>query len=101
MKSHKVSAQKSMWLLNDSHKFDDCPPGAIGLTWVGTKNIAVINVSVLLTFPLVIAGALCLWKSSRPVLFVVQLMSDISKQDCIHNKRVPQCTKMRFSIHHK
>ena len=32
----------------------------------------------------------------RPVLFVVQVMSDISKQDCIHNKRIPQCNKMRF-----
>ena len=34
----------------------------------------------------------------RPALFVVQVMSDVSKQDCIHNKRVPQCTKTRFSI---
>ena len=35
------------------------------------------------------------------MLFVVQVMSDISKQDCIHNKRITQRTKMRFCIHHK
>ena len=34
----------------------------------------------------------------RPVLFVVQVMSDISKQDSIHNNRIPQCTEMRFII---
>ena len=34
----------------------------------------------------------------RSALFVVQVMSDISKQDCIHNKQIPQCTKMRFYI---
>ena len=32
-------------------------------------------------------------KALRPVLFVVQVMSDIRKQYCIHNKRIPQCTK--------
>ena len=36
-----------------------------------------------------------------PVLFVVQVMSDISKQDCIHNKRIPQSTKMKICIHHQ
>ena len=35
-------------------------------------------------------------KLLRPVLLVVQLMGDISKQDCMHNKRIPQCTKMRI-----
>ena len=34
-----------------------------------------------------------------PVLFVVQVMSDISKQYCIHNKQIPQCTKMTICIH--
>ena len=34
-----------------------------------------------------------------PVFFVVQAMSDISKQDCIHNKQIPQCTKMTICIH--
>ena len=29
----------------------------------------------------------------RPVLLVVQVMSDISKQDCIH-KRIPQYTEL-------
>ena len=29
----------------------------------------------------------------RPAFFVVQVMGDISKQDCIHNKRIPQCTQ--------
>ena len=28
------------------------------------------------------------------IAFVFQVMSDISKQDCIHNKRITQCTKM-------
>ena len=37
----------------------------------------------------------------RPVIFVVQVMSDISKQDCIHNKGILQCTKMRVCIHDK
>ena len=37
----------------------------------------------------------------RQVLFLVQVMSDISKQACIHNERVPQCTKMRICIHHQ
>ena len=40
-------------------------------------------------------------ESLRPVLFVVQLINDIGKQDCIHNKRIPQCTKMRFCIYHR
>ena len=26
-------------------------------------------------------------------------MSDISKQDCLHNERTPQCTKIRIDIH--
>ena len=29
-------------------------------------------------------------KDLRPVLFVVQVMSDISKQDRIHNEKIPQ-----------
>ena len=40
-------------------------------------------------------------KILRPVLFVVQVMSDTTEQDCIHNKRIPQCTKMRTYVHHK
>ena len=28
-------------------------------------------------------------------------MSNINKQDCIHNKQIPQCTKMRTGIHHQ
>ena len=36
----------------------------------------------------------------RPVLFVVRVMSDISKQDCLHSKQIPQSTKMRIRIHH-
>ena len=28
------------------------------------------------------------------VLFVVQVMNDISKQDCLHNNQIPQCTEM-------
>ena len=31
--------------------------------------------------------------SFGPVIFVVQVMCDISKQDCIPNKRIPQCTR--------
>ena len=37
----------------------------------------------------------------RPVLFVVQVMNDISKQDYVHNKQISQCTKIRFCINHK
>ena len=37
-------------------------------------------------------------KKLRPVLFVAQIMSNISKQDCTHNKQIPQCTKMRICI---
>ena len=37
-------------------------------------------------------------KLLKPVLFVVRVMSDISKQDCIYNKRTHQCTKMRICI---
>ena len=42
-------------------------------------------------------------KLLRPVLFVVQVMSDISKEDCIYNKRIlhDQCNKMRVCIHHQ
>ena len=29
-----------------------------------------------------------------------QLMSDISKQDCSHNKGIYQRTKMKIGIHH-
>ena len=54
-------------------------------------------------------GFLCLKKDSafnltcklRLALFVVQAVSEIRKQDCIHNKRIPQCTKMRICIHHQ
>ena len=37
-----------------------------------------------------------IWKESRPVVFVVQVMSDVSKQECVHNRRIPQCNKMRI-----
>ena len=37
----------------------------------------------------------------RPVLLVVQVMSDISKQACIRNKRIPQRSKMRICIHYQ
>ena len=37
-------------------------------------------------------------KVLRPVLFFVQVMSDIYKQDYIHNKWIHQCTKMRICI---
>ena len=37
----------------------------------------------------------------RPILFVVQVMSDINKQNCIYDKRIPRCTKMRIFIHHQ
>ena len=37
----------------------------------------------------------------RPVLFVVQVISSIDRQDCIHNKRIPQCTKIRLCIHNQ
>ena len=37
----------------------------------------------------------------RPVVFVVQIMSDISKQDCIHNERILQYTRMKICIHHR
>ena len=30
------------------------------------------------------------------VLFVVQVTNDISKQDCSHNKQIPQCTENVF-----
>ena len=32
-------------------------------------------------------------------LFVVQVMSNKSKQDCIHNKKISHSTKMRICIH--
>ena len=31
----------------------------------------------------------------------VKIMSKVSKQDCIHNKPIPQCTNMRVCIHHQ
>ena len=37
----------------------------------------------------------------RPVLFVLKVMSNIRQQDCVHNKRIPQCAKMRIWIHHQ
>ena len=37
----------------------------------------------------------------RPVLIVVQVMGDISKQDCVHNKQIPRRTKVRICIHHQ
>ena len=40
-------------------------------------------------------------KGLRQVLFVVQVMSDISKRYCIHVKRIPQCTEVRIFIHHQ
>ena len=40
-------------------------------------------------------------KPLRRVLFVVQVMSDVSKQDCIHNKWISILyTKMRICIHY-
>ena len=36
---------------------------------------------------------------SRPVLFVVQEMNAINKPGCIHDTRIPQCTKMKICIH--
>ena len=34
----------------------------------------------------------------RLALFLVQVISDISKQDCIHSKQIPQCTKREFAF---
>ena len=40
-------------------------------------------------------------KILRLILFVVRVMSDTSKQDCVHNKQIPQCNKISFGIHRK